>query len=104
MLNQNYLKISNCFHEWKAISTLLMILLPALLAAQNNPKAQQLLNKANKSQFFIENKGQWPKQVKFWARLGGMNAWITDSGVVYDYYKIDRNYSIDSVMLMPAHF
>jgi gliding motility-associated-like protein len=53
--------------------------------------------------FFIENKGQWPKQVKFLARLGGMNCWITDSGVVYDYYRIDRNYSMDSIIRLLPH-
>jgi len=27
--------------------------------------------------FFIQNKGQWNPEVKFLARIGGMNAWIT---------------------------
>ncbi|MBN2088924.1 SBBP repeat-containing protein [candidate division KSB1 bacterium] len=40
------------------------------------------------SEFFIENKGQWPTEVKFLSQIGGMNAWITHSGVVYDYYQI----------------
>jgi len=44
-----------------------------------------------KSQFFIENKGQWDNQVQYLARLGGLNLWITNSGVVYDYYKIERD-------------
>jgi len=81
-----------------------LIFIPAILTAQkpaNNPQSQQLLNKSNKSQFFIENKGQWPKLVKFLARLGGLNCWITDSGVVYDYFRIDHNYSPDSLMRMP---
>jgi len=28
-----------------------------------------------KSQFFIENKGQWDNQVQYLARLGGLNLW-----------------------------
>jgi gliding motility-associated-like protein len=85
---------------------MLLLLAPLLLTAQNsviNPQTQQFFKKSNKTQFFIENKGQWPKQVKFMARLAGMNCWITDSGVVYDYYRIDRNYSPDSLMLMPPN-
>jgi len=36
--------------------------------------------------YFIENKGQWDREVRFLARLNGMNAWITDCGIVYDFY------------------
>ncbi len=42
-------------------------------------------------QFFIENKGQWPAEVKYLSRIGGMDVWIMDSGVVYDYYQIIRD-------------
>jgi hypothetical protein len=38
------------------------------------------------SHYFIENKGQWPESVRYLAKLGGTNAWITRSGVVFDYY------------------
>lgn len=44
-----------------------------------------------KSQFFIENKGQWDSQVKYLARLSGMNYWITNSGIVMDYYRFERD-------------
>lgn len=36
---------------------------------------------------FIENKGQWPSNVRYLAGLDGMNAWITDHGIVYDFYQ-----------------
>ena len=36
---------------------------------------------------FIENKGQWDKEARYLARLGGMDAWITDKGLVYDVHK-----------------
>ncbi len=42
---------------------------------------------------FIENIGQWPSEVKYLARAGGMNAWITNNGVVYDYFQVKRNYN-----------
>ena len=50
--------------------------------------------KANqtKGNYFIENKGQWPEEVKYLAQVGAMNAWITNDGVVYDYYLVDRNF------------
>ena len=42
-------------------------------------------------QFFIENKGQWPQEVKYLCKTNGMNAWITAQGVVYDYYQVIRD-------------
>lgn len=38
--------------------------------------------------YFIENKGQWPDEVRFLARTDGMDAWITEHGIVFDYYEI----------------
>ncbi|MCX7769406.1 MAG: MopE-related protein [Flavobacteriales bacterium] len=49
--------------------------------------AQRALSGVDR-QFFIENKGQWPQEVLYLARLGGLNAWITRSGVVYDFYQL----------------
>ncbi|GEM_PF-445781 len=43
----------------------------------------------NKSEFFIENKGQWDSEVLYLARIGGMHYWITKSGIVYDVFKIE---------------
>jgi len=37
---------------------------------------------------FIENKGQWPEEVEFLFQSNGINAWITDFGVVYDFQKL----------------
>ena len=74
----------------KRLLIVLVIFCSVITAQQlNNP--QQILNKTNKN-FFIQNKGQWNPEVKYLARIGGMNAWITNSGVVYDYYKIKKNY------------
>ena len=37
---------------------------------------------------FIENRGQWPDKVAFLAQLEGVNVWITDTGLVYDFYAL----------------
>lgn len=66
---------------------------------QTSPAVQDLVNNTGHS-YFIENKGQWDPGVKFLARLGGMNAWITTQGIVYDFYKIDRKYDLASSMQM----
>ncbi|MCX7769429.1 MAG: hypothetical protein N2110_10495, partial [Flavobacteriales bacterium] len=49
--------------------------------------AQRALSAVDR-QFFIENKGQWPQEVLYLARLGGLDAWITRTGVVYDFYQM----------------
>jgi hypothetical protein len=56
-------------------------------------------------QFFIENKGQWPQEVKYLCKTNGMNAWITDQGVVYDYYRIirDENAVVKQDNLIDGH-
>ncbi|HVK39611.1 MAG TPA: hypothetical protein VNA88_13820 [Candidatus Kapabacteria bacterium] len=44
---------------------------------------------------FIENRGQWDPRARFLASLGGVDAWITDDGIVYDFHR-------DSVGLAPS--
>ncbi len=39
-------------------------------------------------QFFIENKGQWPQDVLYLTQIGGLDAWITQKGIVYDFYQL----------------
>jgi hypothetical protein len=82
---------------YKKLLFLLVLFSQAVIAQQlDNPQLEsalqdQVLNQTSKS-FFIRNKGQWNPEVKYLARIGGMNAWITNSGVVYDYYKINKNF------------
>ncbi|MEP7218828.1 MAG: SBBP repeat-containing protein [Bacteroidota bacterium] len=52
-------------------------------------QTQQL--SARQDPVFIENKGQWNQQAKFLLRGVGLDLWITDHGVVYDLYHIDRS-------------
>ncbi|MFC2131786.1 SBBP repeat-containing protein, partial [Bacteroidota bacterium] len=74
------------------VLTAVMILSQSLLALENihsNPSKRISKN------FFIENKGQWPEEVRFLAKIGGMRAWVTDEGIVYDFYKVEYDQSID---------
>lgn len=74
------------------IKKLILIFAAALLLYSfGQANKVQALVEQNDHQFFIENKGQWPAKVKFQSRIGGMNAWITDSGVAYDYYQISHD-------------
>jgi hypothetical protein len=51
--------------------------------------------------FFIENKGQWPDEVKFRAKTSNANSWITDKGIVFDYYQIEKGKNFDKRFLLP---
>jgi len=40
---------------------------------------------------FVENRGQWNPSVRFMARTPGLDLWVTDKGLTYDYHeKSDR--------------
>ena len=45
-------------------------------------------NTINNKQYFVENKGQWPGDVLFMTRMAGVDVWVTDQGVVYDFNKM----------------
>jgi len=53
------------------------------LAKENNPSLQP------QKQSMIKNEGQWDPEVRYLARTGGLNCWITSRGVVYDLYRIE---------------
>ena len=74
----------------------------ALIAFVNIPANAGTANGPNK-QFFIENKGQWPDEVLYLACIAGMNAWITNNGVVYDHFIIERNYEPSGLLSLPVH-
>ena len=82
----------------KKLLILLVILFCSSILANAKPKSEDFI-KESKTNFFIENKGQWAPEVKYLAKTGGMNAWITDYGIVYDFYKIEYNerLNIDSL-------
>ena len=51
----------------------LFALVCATVSAQQSSSPQQTLNQVNQT-FFIPNQGQWNPEVKYLARIGGMNA------------------------------
>ncbi len=66
------------------------LLLAAPLAAQsaNEPTLDRLRLPAEELTF-IENLGQWPVAVRFLARLDGADLWVTDEGLVVDFYQYE---------------
>jgi len=84
------------------MKTSLLFLIPIIsLFGTNNIVPSHPYNVNNN--FFIENKGQWPSEVKYLAKVGGMNAWITNAGVVYDYFKVNRNFNEAETIKMPRN-
>ncbi|MDB4534353.1 SBBP repeat-containing protein [Vicingaceae bacterium] len=69
------------------IQKLLLLLIMINLYAAGFAKENNLSNKS-KSQYFIENKGQWPSNVFYSLKIGGVDVWITKQGVVYDFYQL----------------
>jgi len=39
---------------------------------------------------FVENKGQWDPSAKFMAQMKGLNLWVTNTGLVYDWVSAPR--------------
>jgi len=78
----------------KKILTLIVGVAGTIGAYAQSIEAQNALNNENK-QFFIENKGQWPEEVLYATHIGGLDAWITKNGVLYDFYKLEEEPSIN---------
>ncbi|MFP4527656.1 MAG: SBBP repeat-containing protein [Candidatus Kapaibacterium sp.] len=57
----------------------------------------------DKSQCFIENRGQWPSEVLFLARNNGENIWITRNGAVYDHFEIASAMASKSMLPDDSH-
>ena len=77
-------------------SIIMMTVLSFLMSfsyAQIDTKSNELLIQNITKNYFIENNGQWPKEVKYLAKVTGTNVWITNEGVVYDHYTIEANYN-----------
>lgn len=54
---------------------------------------------------FIENKGQWDPEARFLLGMKGMNMWVTDRGVKYDFQRVTQRPKFghdDRVILEPA--
>jgi len=44
---------------------------------------------ASSSPFFVENKGQWSDDILFKTALDGMDVWVTEEGVVYNFMEYE---------------
>jgi hypothetical protein len=69
-------------------AVLIFLFMQGIVFKAKSQDATNLLAKTDQ-QFFIENKGQWPSEVLYLTKQNGLNAWITKTGVVYDFYQIE---------------
>ena len=82
---------------------IIICLAPTMVFPQNIIFPQNPISKAHNN-YFIQNKGQWPKEVLYLAKIGGLNAWITNSGVVYDFFRIEKKDTLAALSFRPDHF
>nr|MBP6315475.1 SBBP repeat-containing protein [Chitinophagaceae bacterium] len=72
----------------KKLSFLISIFLFAFASTTAQNKQASTALQKNDNQFFIENKGQWDAEILYMANFGGLNAFITKKGIVYDFYEL----------------
>ncbi len=68
-----------------------LVLFTLLFTVANSYAQSREVSKAlqkNDQQFFIENKGQWDTEILYMTSFGGLNAFITKKGIVYDFYEL----------------
>jgi hypothetical protein len=68
------------------ISILFLFIIAKLFASDNELDCNLLLNTTQNKHYFIENKGQWNNEVRYLYKTKNYNVWITDFGIVYDYF------------------
>lgn len=84
------------------IITLFLVCFSSLLLSAGLSSGNPFRSANSQSAGFITNNGQWPAEVKFLFRSPGMNAWITDFGIIYDQYGLSSENTTDNVL--PAIF
>ncbi len=84
--------------HFRSTVILLMFWMPMFTSGVIQPKQA-----GSNEMYFIENKGQWSSEVLFLARLRGLNAWITKSGVTYDHFMITQIESRQNFAHLPPH-
>lgn len=65
------------------------LLLPGLMSADAAAGIPVDPTAAIGGMAFAANHGQWPDDVRFLARAGGVDLWVTDDGLVYDFHATD---------------
>jgi hypothetical protein len=51
-------------------------------------KARVMSSNLTFAERFVENKGQWDSRAKFLLKTNGLNSWVTEDGIVYDFYTL----------------
>jgi len=72
------------------VASVAALCIPLSLAQTAPNTATRVANQAKLKQAtanFVENKGQWDKRGKFLSRTSGMSLWVTQTGVMLDYYR-----------------
>lgn len=82
------------------LSSMLMTFAAGCLYAQSE-QAQEALEKID-HRFFIENKGQWDDEVLYLTQMGGLDAWITRKGMLYDFYKLEEESNSIMAQALPG--
>ena len=77
----------------------LFFILVTIYASVN---AQQLNNQTvyQDRAFFIKNEGQWNSRVRFLTKMSGMDAWITNTGVIYNFYTVKSDFNKFKILTM----
>ena len=71
--------MSHCSNVRALVATIILLILAApALPAQLGPGARRTVG-------FIENRGQWSGPGRFLARYPGLDLWVTDDALVYDF-------------------
>ncbi|MCS6990517.1 MAG: SBBP repeat-containing protein [Chitinophagales bacterium] len=67
---------------------LMLVAVLSSLTGQARPNEEPTDAALIQSCFFIENKGQWPEEVLFFARYANLHVWITQRGAVLDFFEL----------------
>ena len=55
-------------------------------------QTQKISNEINSNrEFFIKNQGEYPANIKYYAKLNGFSFWLTNNQFIYDFYKYSSN-------------
>lgn len=80
----------------KLLTTILLAGVGVAVGAQtpqhptSNPRNQAISSTTQSKLEFIPNKGQWDRRVRFLGHAPGIDMWITDQGITYEYHKIKQ--------------
>ena len=78
---------------------LLSLLFCTVVSSLQTTSPQQALNQSSQT-FFISNQGKWNPEVNYLARIEVMNACSTNSGAVYDFFRIKKNFDEYQTLIM----